>query len=91
MQRGLEVSSPGTLVTAFGPNPDGAGTILRLWECAGRGGECDIRLPDGWHAATAQSVDLRGQPQGDPVPIQDGRFRVAVSPFAPATFVVSPP
>ena len=90
-QRGLEVSSPGTLVTAFGPNPDGAGTVLRLWECAGRGGECDIRLPDGCHAATAQSVDLRGQPQGAPVAIQNRQFRAAVEPFAPATFRVASP
>ena len=26
----------GVMVTAFGPNPDGAGTILRIWELAGR-------------------------------------------------------
>jgi len=87
-QRGLEVSSPGTLVTAFGPNPDGAGTVIRLWECAGHGGECDIRLPEAWQGNTAQPVDLRGRPQGDSRPIQDGRFRAVASPFAPATFVV---
>jgi hypothetical protein len=90
-QRGLEISSPGTLVTAFGPNPDGAGTIVRLWECAGRGGECDIRLPAGCLAATAQSVDLRGQPQDGPVAIQNGQFRAAVEPFAPTTFLLPAP
>ncbi len=90
-RRGLEVSATGTLVTALGPNPDGAGTILRLWECAGRGGDCQIRLPDGSGATTAERVDLRGQPQGDPMPIQDGRFRVEVQPFAPATFVLAAP
>jgi alpha-mannosidase len=91
VQRGLAVSSPGTLVTAFGPNPDGAGTIVRLWECAGRGGDCEIRLPDGCPAATAQSVDLRGQPQGAPMAIQDSQFRAAVEPFAPATFLLPAP
>lgn len=90
-RRGLEVSCPGMLVTAFGPNPDGAGTILRLWESAGRAGECEVRLPDGYGATTAQRVDLRGQPQGVPVPIQDGRFRATVRPFAPATFVLAGP
>ncbi len=90
-QRGLEVSSPGLLVTAFGPNPDGDGTVLRLWECAGRAGECDIRLPEFWKANTAQPVDLRGQPQGAPVPIQDGHLRAAVQPFAPTTFVLANP
>jgi hypothetical protein len=91
VQRGLEVTSPGTLVTAFGPNPDGAGTILRLWECAGHGGVCDIHLPDGCPAATAQSVDLRGQPQGASVAIQDGQFRATVEPFAPTTLLLPAP
>ena len=45
VQKGLELSTRGVLVTAFGPNPGGPGTVLRLWECAGQGGPCEVRLP----------------------------------------------
>ena len=34
-QVGLGVSNPGTLVTAFGRIPDGAGTVLRVWDQTG--------------------------------------------------------
>ena len=88
--RGLEVSPPGTLVTAFGPNPDGAGTILRLWESAGRGGECDIRLPEGWNANTAQRSISAASPRAIP-----GRSKTVVfarcRPFAPTTFLLPAP
>ncbi len=89
MQPGLEVSAAGTLVTAFGPNPDGSGTVLRLWECAGLGGPCEIHLPAGCQAATAQRVDLRGQSLGAPVAIRERRWNVTLEPFAPATFLLN--
>ena len=38
-------SSRGPLVTAFGPNPYGEGTLLRFWDQAGDGGVFAVHLP----------------------------------------------
>jgi alpha-mannosidase len=59
---GFELSRRGVQLTAFGPNPDGPGTVLRLWELAGQAGDCRVRLPVRWKAREAQPVDLRGRP-----------------------------
>ena len=85
---GLTLSRPGVRVTAFGPNPDGPGTVLRLWEYAGQAGRCRVRLPEGMSAETIQPVDLRGQRRGEPIRVRDGRFEVELKPFAPASFVL---
>lgn len=85
---GLAVSRPGVRVTAFGPNPDGAGTVLRLWEYAGQAGRCVVKLPEGMNASSIQPVDLRGQRRGEPVRGREGRFEIELKPFAPASFVL---
>ena len=63
------LSSRGPLVTAFGPNPYGEGTLLRFWEQAGDGGTFAVHLPRGMNVATAQPCDLRGQPTGAPITV----------------------
>jgi len=85
--RGVDVSSPGTLVTAFGPDPDGEGTVLRLWELAGKSGRCTVRLPPGMTARTVQPVDLRGRPDGAAIPVQENAFVFEQRAFAPASFL----
>jgi hypothetical protein len=85
-QSGLELSRTGVAVTAFGPNPDGKGTVLRLWEQSGQGGTCRVTLPKVF--ATAQPCDLRGRPVGDALPIRDGAFEAKLDPFAPASFIL---
>ena len=86
---GVVIAGGGSvLVTAFGANPDGPGTVLRLWEMAGITGERTVRLPAGLLAKTVQPVDLRGQPLGNPVTVQDGVFSLSLSAFAPASFVI---
>lgn len=82
-QQGVEVSRPGVLVTAFGPNPDGPGLLLRLWEQAGRGGDCTVRLPPGLKVRTVQTIDLRGQPRGAPIPVRNNMCRVQLNAYAP--------
>ncbi len=86
-REGLRVSREGTAVTAFGTNPDGPGTLLRLWEMAGRSGDVEITLPPGF--TTAQAVNLRGEPKGEPIPIRAGHFTVPVNAFAPAGFILN--
>jgi len=86
---GIELSRKGVLVTAFGPNPDGEGTLLRLWEQGGSDEPCRVHLPDGLRARQAQPVDLRGRPAGEPIPIRDGDFTVPMPRFAPVSIVLT--
>ena len=91
VQSGLELSTRGTLVTAFGPNPDGSGIVIRLWECAGQTGPCRVQLPKTLDIESIQPVNLRGEPNGEPLPVKEGHFTVNLAAFAPASFVISTP
>lgn len=73
------------MVTAFGANPDGPGTLLRLWEMAGRSGPRHVFLPSGLAAQSVQPVDLRGRPVGEAIPVENGRFQVEMPAFAPVS------
>lgn len=88
MQSGLELSRGGVAVTAFGPNPDGPGTLLRLWEQAGQSGICTVRLPMGMRVSNVQPIDLRGRPNSAPIPVHNGTFTLPLRSFAPASFVM---
>ncbi len=87
-RKGLELSARGTLVTAFGPNPDGPGTVLRLWEYAGVAGPCRVYLPAGIDAKDVQPVNLRGEPVGAPLPVENSVFTAKLNAFAPASFII---
>lgn len=86
---GLRASRKGVLVTAFGPNPDGAGIVLRLWELAGESGHVTVRLPKGLNARSAQPVDLRGRPIEKALPVKGGSFATTLHAFAPASFILA--
>lgn len=86
---GIQLSRKGVLVTAFGPNPDGPGTVLRLWELAGKSGPCKVRLPENMNASSVQPVNLRGQSQGKPLPVPNATFTADLQGFAPASFVLA--
>ena len=88
-QPGLAVSRPGTLLTAFGQNPDGDGTILRVWEQSGTGGELTITLPAGASFTTATPVTLRGEKSGVPIKITGGKFAIDLKAYAPASFILN--
>ncbi|HPA17129.1 MAG TPA: hypothetical protein PLU30_05235 [Verrucomicrobiae bacterium] len=87
-EAGLRLSKDGILVTAFTANPDGEGTLLRLWEQVGRGGPCHVILPGGYHASSAQPCDLRGRATGEPSAIHDGGFEANLHAFAPSSFIL---
>jgi hypothetical protein len=87
-QTGLELSRKGVLVTAFGANPDGAGTLLRMWEQSGVSGQVKVQLPKGMDVKTAQPVDLRGTTVGEKIKIKNGAFAVELKAFAPPSFVM---
>jgi hypothetical protein len=56
----VSVSRPEVLVTAFGPSPGVKGTLLRMWEVAGKSGKIVVKLPFGTVAKAAQPVDWHG-------------------------------
>ena len=85
---GIELSRKGVLVTAFGPNPDGVGTILRLWEQVGQDGPCRVKLPEGMRPKKVQPVDLRGRPAGEAIAVDGGEFAVPMTHFAPASLLL---
>ena len=86
------LSSRGPLVTAFGPNPYGEGTILRLWEQAGDGGAFAVHLPSGMNVGAAKPCDLRSQPTGSPITVSgQGVFIAKIGPMAPASFILLAP
>jgi hypothetical protein len=87
-QSGIELSRKGVLLTAFGPNPDGDGTLLRIWEQAGKAGPCCVRLPRSFRNATALPCNLRGQTEGKPLPVRDGQLTLSLAPFAPASVIL---
>jgi hypothetical protein len=87
---GLSVSRSGVLVTAFGRNPDGPATVLRVWEQGGVSGKLHITLPPGAKYATATPVNLRGERIDRSIPVTDGALDVDLPAYAPASFVMEP-
>jgi hypothetical protein len=86
---GLSVSRPGVLVTAFGANPDGQGTLLRVWEQTGNAGEVTVTLPAGAPYKSATPVDLRGEKAGEPVRVAGGKLDLNLRAFAPASYILN--
>jgi alpha-mannosidase len=85
-QTGLTLSRKGVLVTAFGANPDGNGTVLRVWEQSGVSGEITATLPGIFRSATP--VNLRGEKLGEPLPIKDCILTFPLKAYAPASFIL---
>ena len=85
-QAGVSVSRPGVLVTAFGENPDGAGTLLRVWDQTGKTGKLVVKLPGNFKTATP--VNLRGEKAGAPISISAGALRFNLHAYAPASFLI---
>ena len=87
-QSGITLSRKGVAVTAFGPNPDGEGTVLRVWEQGGTTGRLEITLPAGAKFATAQPVSLRGEKYGKAINLTDGTLFVDLHAYSPASFIL---
>ncbi|HOW66713.1 MAG TPA: hypothetical protein PK256_15625 [Verrucomicrobiota bacterium] len=85
----FHLRTPGAItVTAFGPNPDGAGTLLRLWEQSGTGGALTVTLPSELKATKAQPANLRGEESGQPIAITDHQLTFHLAAYAPASFIL---
>ncbi|MGV8139753.1 MAG: hypothetical protein AB2L20_31600 [Mangrovibacterium sp.] len=87
-RQGISFSRPGISLSAFGPNPDGEGIVLRVWEQAGISGNLQVSLPEGSRFATAIPVNLRGEIKGEPLKIKEGKLSFELKGYAPASFVL---
>lgn len=85
---GVTLSQKGIQVTAFGPNPDGYGTLLRLWEQSGNAGNCIVSFPENLEASFAYPVNLRGEPAGEKLPITDGQLSINVKSYKPYSYIL---
>jgi hypothetical protein len=85
---GISVSRVGVLITAFGNNPDGDGTILRLWEQAGVSGICTVKLGLGNSVKAVIPIDLRGNITGKKILVNNGSFSFYLRKYAPASFLL---
>jgi hypothetical protein len=88
-ESGIRISKKGLQITAFGPNPDGSGTLLRVWEKAGKSGSLTVTLPAGSRFTTARQVNLRGTTLGEPFRITSNTFDVNYKPFQPLSFILN--
>lgn len=86
---GIFLSRAGILITAFGKNPDGDGTILRLWEQSGISGKVVITLPKESNYKIAKFVNLRGVELGKQIVIgNDKKITVDLKAFAPLSLLL---
>jgi hypothetical protein len=90
-REGLILSRGGVAVSAFGPDPDGEGLVLRLWELAGTAGTCRVKLPEGFNAARIQPIDTRGRARGEALTVTERSFETLLRAFASASFRIALP
>ena len=81
---GVQLSMKGVVLTAFGKNPDGDGTILRLWEQAGNSGPCTVTLPANHPYKTYRLCNLRGEPLSTAVKVSN-TFDVDIKAYQPVS------
>ena len=87
MASGITLSKKGILLTAYGPNRNGDGDVLRLWEQAGETGKCIITIPSSaYHKA--QPCNLRGEPIGEPLEIRQQQLEVDIRAYQPLSLIL---
>lgn len=87
LKSGISLSRKGILITAYGPNRDGKGDILRLWEQTGESGKCTISFPEKTYQK-AQPCNLRGEPIGEPIEIKQQQLHVEVNAYQPLSLIL---
>ncbi|MBT8300493.1 MAG: hypothetical protein KJO63_04125, partial [Maribacter sp.] len=88
-QQGIALSKKGVAVTTYGKNRDGDGILLRLWEQSGKGGSCEVMLPNGSSFKRAFACNLRGEVLDTiGLTISNNRFQINIKPNQPLSFVL---
>jgi len=88
-QKGISLSKKGILITAYGKNRDGDGTVLRLWEKTGEKGQVRITLPKGNNFKKAYPCNLRGEISDKTgIPVINNVFETEIDAYQPVSFVL---
>ena len=85
---GIKLSRKGIKITAFVDNPDGEGTILRLWEQAGNSGICQIHLPEAAEYSSYQKCNLRGESITPMMPVTRNTIEIEIQKYEPVSFLL---
>jgi alpha-mannosidase len=85
---GLKFSRPGISLISYQSNPDGKGTILRIWEQVGKSSILMVTFPNGAKYTTATAVNLRGDILGKPISISNRTLKFYIHSYAPSSFVL---
>jgi hypothetical protein len=85
---GLELSRKGVNLVSFISNPDGNGSLIRLWEQSGLSDTLTIQFPEGSSFTRATPVNLRGEIIGNPVALTDHKLKFFIHAYAPVSFVL---
>ena len=86
---GITLDRKGIVITAFKPNPDGEGMLLRLWETAGNSGSCRINLAGESPFGKAYLCNLRNVITDDEgILIIRNSFQVPIQAHQPASFIL---
>lgn len=85
---GLRLSEKGLRITSFGPNPDGEGDLLRLWNELSIEQDVTVYLPSKTIFTEAIPVNLRGEQIADPYLITEGKWSFRLKGHAPCSFVL---
>lgn len=86
-QKGLWVSRKGVLVTAFYKSTEG--TVLRLWEQAGKGGMCKVDLIKGSGFKRAYPCNLRNEIRDEKgIEIENDSFKFQINANQPVSFIL---
>ena len=85
---GLGLSRKGVNLVSFISNPDGKGSLIRLWEQSGISDTLTVTFPEGTKFTTATPVNLRGEVIGNPVTISNQALNFFLHAYAPISFVL---
>lgn len=85
---GLELSRKGVNLVSFIRNPDGKGSLMRLWEQSGTSGNLSVKFPEGSKFTKATPVNLRGEIAGKPIPVSDRTLKFFMKAYSPASFIL---
>jgi len=87
MQEGIALDRKGIVLTAF--KEEGAGTLIRLWEQAGKGGTCTLTLSEYSAYKKAFLCNLRGEILDENgIDLQNNSFQFNIKAYQPMSFIL---
>ncbi len=85
----ISVEPSNLVLTAAKKTEDGSGLLLRFYEWAGKSGTATLTVPGA--NATSTLTNLMENPEGQPLPVVDGKIAVPFTPYSIVTVRVDYP